>query len=56
MTEAEAIKKLPLITLQEAREHDAEWSDSNFEDSLQEFGKKIQRKLVELGWRPVKEK
>ena len=55
MTDEEAMEKLPLITLQEAREHDEEWSLSNFEDSLQEFGKKQQRKLVKLGWRPTRE-
>ena len=46
-------RELPLITLQEAEEHDAKWSLSNFTDSLQGFGKKAQKNMLKDGYEAV---
>ncbi len=43
-------RELPLITPQEVEEHDTKWSSSNFVDSLQEFGKKKQRDMLNDGY------
>jgi len=46
-------QELPFISLEEAEEHDAKWSLSNFTDSLQEFGRKKQKSMKNAGWRKV---
>jgi len=38
--------ELPFISLQDAEAHDKKWAQSNFADSLQEFGKIAQQDLL----------
>ena len=46
--------ELPHVSFQEVKEHDEKWAQSNFTDSLQEFGKKCQKDLIEKhGFRKV---
>jgi len=43
-------KEPPLIFLKDAEEHDTKWAESNFTDSLQEFGKETQRNMLKVGY------
>lgn len=45
-------RELPIISLEEAAKHDASepWCSGNFTDSLQEFGRKAQRSMLEAGY------
>ena len=43
-------KKLLLISLKDAEEHDTKWAESNFTDSLQEFGKETQQNMLKAGY------
>ena len=43
-------QELPLVSLLEAKGHDEKWAQSNFTDSLQEFGKQKMKDLTEDNW------
>jgi hypothetical protein len=44
---------LPVVTLREAEEHDSQWAQSNFTDSMQEFAKKKMADMIRAGWRRI---
>ena len=46
-------KEPPLIFLKDAEEHDTKWAESNFTDSLQEFGKETQRNMFKAGYTAI---
>ena len=49
-------QSLPFISLRSAELHDEKWAQSNFTDSLQEFGRVSQKELLNDNWVKVVKK